>query len=210
MKTGKALPHTQQKREQILAAAKRLFLQHGFTATSTDAIKAEAGISKETLYRYYPSKEALFADVLRQLTLEHLPQPLQVERTLLDLQGREAVRAVLLMLAQELVSIMMQPEYLALLRVVVAESARFPHLGTMFREAVPEQSLAYLGTLLARMREQGLVAEAHDDAAARMFLGAILTYALLDGLLAADGVPHPPDSHQLAALVEVFLGAINW
>lgn len=204
-----ALPRPERKREQILAAARRLFLQHGFAATSTDAIKAEAGVSKETLYRYYPSKEALFADVLRQLTLEHLPQPLQVERAGLHLQGREAVRAVLLMLAQELVSIMMQPEYLALLRVVVAESARFPHLGAMFREAVPEPSLVYLATLLAQMREQGLVAEAHDDAAARMFLGAILTYALLDGLLTADGMPHPPDSQRLTALVEVFLGAIN-
>src|SRR5437879_4077875 len=58
-------------REQIRAAAHRLFLQQGFMGTSTDAIMAEAGVaSKETLYRHYASKEALFVDVLEHLTLE--------------------------------------------------------------------------------------------------------------------------------------------
>src|SRR6266568_5177680 len=61
----------QQTREQIRAAAYRLFLQHGYMSTSTDAILAEAGISsKETLYRHYASKEALFVDVLSHLTME--------------------------------------------------------------------------------------------------------------------------------------------
>src|SRR2546423_13494696 len=76
MITEKAPTHrAQQKREQILTAARRLFLQHGFADTSTEAIRIEAGVSKETLYRYYASKEELFTAVLRQLTLEHLPRP---------------------------------------------------------------------------------------------------------------------------------------
>ncbi|HEV2659724.1 MAG TPA: helix-turn-helix domain-containing protein, partial [Ktedonobacteraceae bacterium] len=59
-----------QTREQIRAAAQRLFLQHGYLATSTDAILVEAGISsKETLYRHYASKEDLFVDVLSNMTL---------------------------------------------------------------------------------------------------------------------------------------------
>src|SRR3954452_10089027 len=62
---------TQQTRERILAAAQKMFLQQGYLATSTDALLAEAGIaSKETLYRYYPSKEELFTAVLRRLTGE--------------------------------------------------------------------------------------------------------------------------------------------
>src|SRR5437867_2615178 len=54
----------QQTRERLRAAAHRLFLQQGYLATSIDAILAEAGISsKETLYRHYANKEALFVDV---------------------------------------------------------------------------------------------------------------------------------------------------
>ena len=61
----------QQTRERLRVAAHQLFLQQGYLATSIDAILAEAGISsKETLYRHYANKEALFVDVLSHLTLE--------------------------------------------------------------------------------------------------------------------------------------------
>jgi AcrR family transcriptional regulator len=61
----------QQTRERLRAAAHRLFLQQGYLATSIDAILAEVGISsKETLYRHYANKEALFVDVLSHLTME--------------------------------------------------------------------------------------------------------------------------------------------
>ena len=61
----------QQTRERLRAAAHRLFLQQGYLATSVDAILAEAGVSsKETLYRHYTNKEALFVDVLSHLTME--------------------------------------------------------------------------------------------------------------------------------------------
>src|SRR5215470_18165369 len=61
----------QQTREPLRAAAHRLFLQQGYLATSIDAILAEAGIaSRETLYRHYANKEALFVDVLSHLTME--------------------------------------------------------------------------------------------------------------------------------------------
>ena len=85
---------TKAKRAQILAAARRLFLQHGFAQTSTEAIRLEAGVSKETLYRYYASKEDLFADVLQQMTLEQIPQ-VDVE-SLPDPLDRESLRLALL------------------------------------------------------------------------------------------------------------------
>src|SRR5438067_11941488 len=64
-------PRARAKRDQIRAGAQRLFLERGFAGTSTDAIAATAGVSKQTLYAYYPSKEELLADVLRHLIHEH-------------------------------------------------------------------------------------------------------------------------------------------
>src|SRR5215510_10090527 len=61
----------QQTRERLRGAAHQLFLRQGYLATSIDAILEEAGISsKETLYRHYANKEALFVDVLAHLTME--------------------------------------------------------------------------------------------------------------------------------------------
>ncbi len=62
---------SQHTRQRLRAAAYRLFFQQGYLATSIDAILAEAGISsKETFYRHYTNKEALFVDVLAHLTME--------------------------------------------------------------------------------------------------------------------------------------------
>ncbi len=60
-------PRAKAKRDQIREGAQRVFLERGFAGTSTDAIASEAGVSKQTLYVYYASKEELLADVLQHL-----------------------------------------------------------------------------------------------------------------------------------------------
>jgi AcrR family transcriptional regulator len=54
-------------RERILEAARARFLRFGLTPVTTDAIASSIGISKATLYKYFPSKERLFRDVIFQL-----------------------------------------------------------------------------------------------------------------------------------------------
>src|SRR5438132_1567068 len=50
--------------ERILAAADKLFYSHGIRAIGVDAVAAEAGVSKRTLYNHYPSKDELIAAYL--------------------------------------------------------------------------------------------------------------------------------------------------
>ena len=52
--------------DQILGAARELFSERGFAGTSMEAIREKAGVSKPTVYNYYPAKEELFVDVLRR------------------------------------------------------------------------------------------------------------------------------------------------
>ncbi|WP_316861816.1 TetR/AcrR family transcriptional regulator [uncultured Cohaesibacter sp.] len=52
------------KREAIYAAAERLFLSHGYEGTTMDAVAEEAGVTKQTVYRYCPSKADLFAGLI--------------------------------------------------------------------------------------------------------------------------------------------------
>jgi TetR/AcrR family transcriptional repressor of mexJK operon len=209
MVSEKRALRSRMKREQMRAAAQRLFLQRGFSDTSVDAIAAEAGVSKQTLYSYYANKEDLFADVLRQLTLDNPRNRLLTIESVPSLESREALRDALTALAQEIVTVMMQPEYLALLRIIVAEIPRFPQLGILFRKTVPEQSMASVAALLERAHEQGLTVAIDRDAAVLMFIGTLLTYALLHGLLIADETPHPPTSAQLAAIIDMFMRAIS-
>jgi TetR/AcrR family transcriptional regulator, mexJK operon transcriptional repressor len=198
----------QKTREQIRVAAKRLFLEHGYLATSTDAILAEAGISsKETLYRHYASKEDLFVDVLGHLTLQQ-PRPSSVITQVPALPDLQALRVAFTAIAREILSIMIQPEYLALLRVIIAETARFPQLGALFRATVPQRALTYFTALLERAREQNIIGDVDYDAVAHALLGGLLTYALLDMLLAGEDA-HPPSLERADAVVEVIMRALT-
>ena len=58
---------TDRKRVAVIAAAIDEFLAAGFDGTSMDRIAARANVSKRTVYNHFPSKEALFAEILRQL-----------------------------------------------------------------------------------------------------------------------------------------------
>ena len=201
-------PRARAKREQILDGARRVFLRDGFAATSTDAIAAEAGVSKRTLYAYYPSKEDLFVDVLRRLTLEN-PQT----RALESMEGmspknREELRRDLLELARKIVTTMMQPDYLPLLRTTIADTHRFPQLGGLFRATVPERAMNSFAVFIERVREQGMIRkDVSGDAAARMFIGPFLTYAVLNGLL-VEGPPQPPAPEKIEEIVDLYIKAI--
>lgn len=58
---------TDRKRHAIVEAAIAQFRQHGFEATSMDRVAATAGVSKRTVYNHFPSKDALFGEILRGL-----------------------------------------------------------------------------------------------------------------------------------------------
>jgi len=184
-------------------------LRDGFAAASTDAIAAEARVSKRTLYAYYPSKEELFADVMRRLTIEN-PQTRALESIEEMSPGSEGeLRRDLLELATKIVATMMQPDYLALLRTTIADTHRFPQLGGLFRASVPERAMRSFATFIEKGRVRGVVGpEVDGDTAARMFVGPLLTYAVLNGLL-NEGPPRQPAREKIEEIVELYMKAIT-
>lgn len=201
-------PQARAKQVQIRSAAERLFLERGFERTSTDAIATDAGVSKQTLYVYYPSKEAIFTDVLRHFIQDDPENRLPVAVDGMALKTPDDVRRALNSLAQGLIEHLMQPRYLALIRVVIAETSRLPQLGSLFRSEVPELILGNVSMLLERARVNGAINAVDLDAASRMFVGPLLTYAILDGLLIGAGPPRPPAPEQITVLVNLFMSAI--
>lgn len=64
---GTQISKGEQTRQEILAAAKRLFLSQGFTATPMRQIAQEVGITPGAIYNHYPSKDHLFTAVLQDV-----------------------------------------------------------------------------------------------------------------------------------------------
>ncbi|HET7080684.1 MAG TPA: TetR/AcrR family transcriptional regulator [Chloroflexia bacterium] len=199
---------TQRTRERLRAAAHRLFLRQGYLATSVDAILAEAGISsKETLYRHYANKEALFVDVLSHLTME---QPGFAEKVaaLPPPQDLASLRQALTQLSHEIVSMMTQPGYLPLVRMVLAEEPRFPQLGSLFFATVTQRGIAIIMGLLLAARERQLIANIDLAAVTHTLLGGLVTSVLLSHVLAKEET-QPSAYSRADGVVEVIMRALT-
>lgn len=59
---------------ELLDAALTLFVDKGYAATRVEEVASRAGVSKGTLFRYFPSKEALFKAVVRENASRHLEE----------------------------------------------------------------------------------------------------------------------------------------
>jgi TetR/AcrR family transcriptional repressor of mexJK operon len=196
------------KREQILAGAQRVFLRDGFVGASTDAIAAEAGVSKRTLYSYFPGKEELFAGVLRRLTIDNHDKQVLAIFEESEPEDIGELREMLVGLAGRVASIMMDPDYLALLRTIIADTHRFPQLGEIYRSTVPERGFRIFLSLMERVREKGIVDVPDAEAATRLFFGPLVTYALLDGLFKPGERPQPPAPEKIEHIVDMYMKAI--
>ncbi|WP_339475324.1 MULTISPECIES: TetR/AcrR family transcriptional regulator [unclassified Pseudomonas] len=111
---------TERKREAILQAAIAEFRSSGFEITSMDKIAATAGVSKRTVYNHFPSKEALFAEILNRLwnsiTAEQ-DMPYSPQKPLRE-QLQTLLQAKLNMLADE--------NFLDLARIAIAATIHSP------------------------------------------------------------------------------------
>ncbi|MHC8304638.1 TetR/AcrR family transcriptional regulator [Pseudomonas sp. PB3P13] len=111
---------TDRKREAIIQAAIAEFRAHGFDITSMDRIAARADVSKRTVYNHFPSKEALFAEILNQLWARVTAEQETPYRP--DLPLRNQMRLMLMAKMQMLAD----DNFLDLARVAIAATIHSP------------------------------------------------------------------------------------
>ncbi len=114
-----------------MAAARKVFLAHGFGAATTDMIQQAAGVSKSTVYAYYPNKDALFKAVV-EAECERFVGAIRELKT-----SGQNLEAVLTETARTYLDGVLSSNVLAFYRVIVAEGPRFPELAARFYAAGP-------------------------------------------------------------------------
>ncbi|MFF8973960.1 TetR/AcrR family transcriptional regulator [Streptomyces sp. NPDC014995] len=145
-------PRAELKRQAIVRAARELFLREGF-GVGMDAIAAEAGVSKVTVYNHFGSKEALFTAVITGA----LDAPLagDASAALERLAEAEDLRAALLDAARRWVhSVRADDDVAALRNLVAAEVHRFPELGRAWQHHGPEGHHPAVADALRTLAEQ--------------------------------------------------------
>ena len=176
-----------QRRREIVAAAERVFLAHGFADATTLMVATEAGASKETIYRFFGSKEELFAEVIETRS-KWLSQELDA-----DLSRVNDVRAVLHEFGCRLLGCMISDEVVSLTRVVFAETQHNPELGRLFLKHGPERTQHRLALFIENACGRG---ELHIDdpaMAARVFLSLVLGDLAIKNLCRVTPTSMSPD-----------------
>lgn len=151
------------KWEQVLDGARKVFMRDGFEGASVDDIVREAGVSKATLYSYFPDKRLLFLEVAK------IECQSQAHAAVAQVEASENVREALTTAAQRMVRFFMSDVGLQVHRIIVGESQRFPEIGQEFFESGPARVHEILRSFLQKSVEEGKLVIDDIDLAADQF-----------------------------------------
>ena len=160
------------KRDKILKAAQERFQANGFIGASMDKIAEQAGVTKQTVYRYFTTKEELFKATLeaqRQRSSESFLDALQLEDT----------HAALTAFAVGFLQRHLSKEHLATIRLLVAEGPSVPEITRAFYALGSEKTLESLTRFIhARFQRD----DAADEIQAFVSMLIALRMPVLTGL----------------------------
>ena len=184
-------------RERVLRAATAAFLLDGYRS-SVDRIAQRAGVAKQTVYSYFPSKDELFKEVARDLS----------KRVLVELEGpgatRDDLRAGLIRFAIAYRSRVLCGEGIAMFRTLVAEIPRFRSLARAIYQGGPGETAERLAEYLAQAMEAGRLRKEEPAFAAELFMSMLVG---LDRIKRLYGVARfvADDVRQATRIVDCFL-----
>ncbi len=193
---------------RLVAVATQLFMEHGFDATSIDAVAQAAGVSKPTLYARYRDKRALFAAVLEERIRDWLaPLSAAAEAQGATGEGRNA-ELVLDELSRTLLARAQAPGAAALNRCIVAQALHFPDLARLAYEEGWLRGVRAVARLLAVLAEQGQIAVEDPEIAADLFLNLVLGKTSRQALYGIAIDPEAQETRRRAALA-LFLAGVR-
>ena len=194
------------KRRAIIDAATEVFLKGGYLGTNMDEIATLSGVSKQTVYKHFASKEALFVEIVGSMTSDAGDR---VHNDAPDLPPDGDLAAYLEDYAYLQLSIVLTPQVMQLRRLVIGEVGRFPELARVLYERGPLRAIGILAAMFERLAARGLLRVDDARLAASHFNWLVMSHALNEAMLLGDtAIPRPADlRRQAAAGVKVFLAA---
>jgi len=196
-------PPTPALPDKLFESARKEFLAYGFADANVGRIAAAAGMSKKTIYKYVPSKEALFLALVESV--------LHGSRLMLDGLDPQAAPAVRLTACLEaFAQLAFSEEGITSYRLVMSEGIRFPEMARSYIDTINRYSVPILAnelTAFAATRHRSI---GDPTFAAKMLLAMVIAEPLRD---AALGIALPPTGaafdERLASAVGIFLNGVG-
>ncbi len=182
-------------------AARHIFLERGYAAAAMDDVAREAGVAKQTVYKHFGSKAALFREIVEGISVDLLsPVAVPVAR------GTDPA-AALGALARRFVTLVVDPVSVGLFRLLVAEASRFPELAEPIFHAGPDRLVRELSAFLQRAHDAGHLSVENPRMAAEQFFGALRGNIQLQAAFAPGALAPEPYLAYADSTVAAFLRA---
>jgi len=191
-------PRDPQRLQRIVAAAARQFHEHGLAGTSMDAIAAEAGVSKMTVYSHFPSKGDLFIAAVASRTAEFMGTDMPALDPLKPKQALTAIGRAFLRLIRD-------DQVVQHHRILFGLRDAHPEVRQAFHDQGPDRMCQALAAYLAEATRQGSLKVRQPTLAANQFMGLFLGMGQLRHLLNLGKPGEPEDEALLKANVALFL-----
>jgi len=161
----------EERPQQILHAALDVFGEHGLAGSRLEDIAKQAGVSKGTIYLYFPNKEALFREMVRSTIVEAIVAGEGIPNT-------GSARDQLLTFMQQYWDFVRTPAFSVIYRVVVSELHHFPDLVEFYSAEVIARGQKLLSGIIARGVATGEFRAVDPTASGRMLISLFSTSAM--------------------------------
>lgn len=154
--------------QAILSTARGMFLAEGFDGVAMEAVAAETGISRTTLYSRYATKAALFRAVV-QNTVElwyARPRPN-------DLLDHADIRTILLSRVADMAAVLVDPLFRAFHSLTLSNRHRFPELGMMMHELGYENAVRLLSQDIQNSAQRDRVQVKRPELVAQLIINGV-------------------------------------
>ena len=162
----------EERPKQILDAALAVFAEHGLAAARLDDIAKRAGLSKGTIYLYFPNKEELFREVVRTSVVAYIARAEEVFEA-----ERDPVLALLTWM-DGYWNWLRSPVFPAMHRLIGSELNNFPDLADFYATEVIERAQRLVSSILERGMDAGVFRRMEPLVGARMLSALFNTHAL--------------------------------
>ncbi|NCA72057.1 MAG: TetR family transcriptional regulator [Sphingobacteriia bacterium] len=187
------------KREAIIDASAALFVRQGVERTSLTQIAKAAGVAKQTIYSHFENKDALFAAGLPRAFARH---GLDLEEITAGDDAGEILRRLL----RAYLAVVLDPQIIAMNRVVMAEATQYPDVARRCWEQGPARSRTLFIAVVARLVERGLLqVDDVEQAGAELRMLAATEFRERLLLNLTDAIPQAEVSAHIEQLVFGFL-----
>jgi AcrR family transcriptional regulator len=157
------------RREQIIDAAMRVFAQKGFMKSTNKDVAREAGITPGLIYYYFESKEALLKAVLEERS------PIQVVATITPEMLEQPPEVFMPMLIKRVLDVVESEQFLGILRVMLPEILHNPEVMPLLN-SFAQRILGFIGSYLRIQIARGtLRADLNPDITTHALIGSVVT-----------------------------------